>query len=469
MITAFVAGSAFAQTFATKAMSKYANRIRNHRYKSRQGLLQQDLPIASFRAQNNALLHRLAAKVFTGLGVATKAVSLTLESFALLSSRGRFSLAIFVFALMVPTVWAVAHFLKTAPPRHIVLASGLEDGLLHQYARRYIEILARSGVTVEERITNGPGDNLRLLQDPDSGVDIGFTQGGIAKFPEANNVRMIASLYYVPMWIFYRSSVTLNHVNELRNHPVAIGVSGSGARSLGEHVFALNGLTSENMTMLPLSNDAALRALQSGEVDAAIFVDGAENHAVRTALHDPTLKLLSYSKVDAYHRRLSFVTKLTLPPGVIDLAKNIPEEEVALIGTKEMLVIRDSLHPAPSTCWWMPHARNSRQTGSLRGSWRVPRNDPGRSPRFDRCRSAQTFRAELSLSLLTLLGRDTGRTGHHHIASVGCSSVAALPLPSAVAPLARPFTGLSMVRRVGSARARCCRAHGRIAHGEVAG
>jgi hypothetical protein len=148
------------------------------------------------------------------------------------------------------------------------------------------------------------------------------------------------------MWIFYRSTITLNHVNELRNHPVAIGVSGSGARSLGEHVFALNGLTSANVAMLPLSNDAALRALQSGEVDAAIFVDGAENHAVWTALHDPTLKLLSYSKVDAYHRRLSFVTKLTLPPGVIDLAKNIPEEEVALIGTKEMLAARDSLHPA---------------------------------------------------------------------------------------------------------------------------
>ena len=248
---------------------------------------------------------------------------MTLESFALLSPRGRLSLAVIIFILLVPTIWAIAYFLKSAPPRHIVLASGLEDGLLHQHAKRYIEILARSGVTVEERITNGPGDNLRLLQDPHSGVDIGFIQGGIAKFPEANNVRMIASLYYVPMWIFYRGTVTLNHVNELRNHRVATGVSGSGARSLGEHVFALNGLTSDNMAMQPLSNDAALLALQSGEVDAAIFVDGAENHAVWTALRDPTLKLLSYSKVDAYHRRLSFVSKLTLPPGVIDLAKNL--------------------------------------------------------------------------------------------------------------------------------------------------
>jgi hypothetical protein len=37
-------------------------------------------------------------------------------------------------------------------------------------------------------MTNGAGDNLRLLEDPHSGVDIGFTQGGIAKYPEANDV-----------------------------------------------------------------------------------------------------------------------------------------------------------------------------------------------------------------------------------------------------------------------------------------
>jgi TRAP-type uncharacterized transport system substrate-binding protein len=269
-----------------------------------------------------------------------------LEKFALLPSRGRLGLAAIVFASIVAAVWAVALFLQTAPPRHIVLASGLEDGLLHQYAKRYIEILARSGVTVEERITNGPGDNLRLLQDPHSGVDIGFAQGGVAKFPESNNVMMLASLYYVPMWVFYRGTDTLDHVNELRGLRVSVGVRGSGAQSLGESVLALNGLTTENLAMRHLSNDAALLALKSGEVDAAIFVDGAENHAVWAALRDPALKLLSYSRAEAYQRRLNFISRLTLPAGVVDLANNIPEKEVELIGTKEMLAARTGFHPA---------------------------------------------------------------------------------------------------------------------------
>ena len=271
---------------------------------------------------------------------------MTLENLASLSRRSRLSVAVVILALISAAAWTAGHFLQSAAPRHIVLASGLEDGLFHQYAKRYVEILARSGVTVEERMTAGAGDNLRLLEDPHSGVDIGFTQGGIARFPEANDVVMLSNLYYLPMWIFYRETDTFNHVNELRNHRVAVGAAGSGTRSLVEPVFALNDLTTENMTMLPLGNDAALRALKSDEIDAAVFVDGAQNQAVWAALHDQHLRLMSYGHADAYPRLLPFIKKLTLPSGVIDVAHDIPEKEVALIGTKAMLAARDGLHPA---------------------------------------------------------------------------------------------------------------------------
>ena len=271
---------------------------------------------------------------------------MTLEDLALLSRRGRLRVAALIFVLVVAALWASAHFLAPAPPRHIVLASGLKDGLLHEHAQRYIEILARAGVTVEERVTNGPGDNLKLLLDPKSGVDVAFMQGGSASVPGADRLVMLASLYYVPMWIFYNGPDTLSVVADLRYRRIAIGVEGSGARIFAEPVLAINGLNDSNVTMLPMSNTAALRALQSGEIGAAIFVDAPENKAVWNALHDPDLKLLSYGHAEAYQRRFSYITKLTLPPGMIEFAQNIPAKEVALIGTKEMLVARDSLHPA---------------------------------------------------------------------------------------------------------------------------
>ena len=163
---------------------------------------------------------------------------MTLEDLALLSRRGRLRVAALVFVLIVAAVWASAHYLEPAPPSHIVLASGLEDGLPHHYARRYIEILARAGVVVEERMTSGAGENLQLLQNPHSGVDIGFTHGGVARAPEADNVVMVASLYYVPLWIFYNGTDTLGQIDALRYRRIAIGVKGSGARSFAEPLFA---------------------------------------------------------------------------------------------------------------------------------------------------------------------------------------------------------------------------------------
>ena len=134
-------------------------------------------------------------------------------------------------ALLSAVALAGAWFLQGTIPRHIVLASGLEDGLYHQYAQRYKEILAREGVTVEERMTGGAEDNEQFLHNPKSGVDVAFMHGGIVKPQERGNLTMLMTLYYEPLWIFYRDPATLRQLDELRGKHVAIGSPGSGVRA----------------------------------------------------------------------------------------------------------------------------------------------------------------------------------------------------------------------------------------------
>ena len=52
-----------------------------------------------------------------------------------------------------------AQLLQPAPSRRIVLASGNASGIYHRFAQRYVEILKRDGVTVEERMTAGATEN----------------------------------------------------------------------------------------------------------------------------------------------------------------------------------------------------------------------------------------------------------------------------------------------------------------------
>ena len=66
--------------------------------------------------------------------------------------------------------------LQPQPPRRVVLATGIPQGAYAEFGGRYKNLLARHGITVELRPTQGAAENLALLRDPRSGVDIAFVQ-----------------------------------------------------------------------------------------------------------------------------------------------------------------------------------------------------------------------------------------------------------------------------------------------------
>jgi TRAP transporter TAXI family solute receptor len=262
------------------------------------------------------------------------------------SWRDALRAALLFVASIAAILWAVVHFLQPAPPRRFVLASGPSSGIYHHFAQRYKEILARDGVTVEERMTDGAADNLRLLLDPKSGVDAAFMQGGIATIAEAQDLRMLASLYYEPLWVFYRGADMLTQINQLKGKRIAVGVTGSGTRAFVEPLLAANGVTPSNSAWDSIGGTDALSALNTDQVNVALYVGGAQTPTILQALRDPAVKLMSVNRVDGYARRFPYITKLTLPAGTIDFALDIPQQNVDLIATKAMLAARLNFHPA---------------------------------------------------------------------------------------------------------------------------
>ena len=71
------------------------------------------------------------------------------------------------------------HFVEPAPPDTIHIATGDPNGAYHAVAGRFREILARSEVHLELHPTAGSVENLKLLSDPHSGIDLAFAQGGV--------------------------------------------------------------------------------------------------------------------------------------------------------------------------------------------------------------------------------------------------------------------------------------------------
>jgi len=299
------------------------------------------------------------------------------DPLALLSRREIARLSLLVIALVCAALWGSFQLLQPAPPRRIALASGAEFGLYHQYAQRYRDILARQGIEVEVRTSAGSGDNFKRLLDPKSGVDVAFMQGGAGSLPGADKLVMLATLYYEPLWIFYRDDATLRSLRELKGERrIAIGTEGSGTHVFVAPLLAAAGVKPDTAKVLPLGGPDALAALRRGEADAMLHIGGARTPLIREAMRDPSLKLMSLERADAYPRLFPHISRLSLPQGTFDLALDLPPQPVAMIGTKAMLVARDGLHPALIALLFDA----AREIHSGQGMFEAPGEFPGTAP-----------------------------------------------------------------------------------------
>lgn len=252
-------------------------------------------------------------------------------------------------ALVLTVVaFAVAiSFIKPAPPRRIVLATGRPDGAYHQFGLRYQAELAREGITVDLRPTSGSVENVRLLANPASGVDVAFVQGGSVAVVDTDLVSL-GSLYFEPLWVFVRGAGRADDIRGLRGRRVAVGPPDSGTRALVDLLLRANGIGTATATLVPLTGLDAVQALRAGEVDAAVFVASPESASVREAVAIPDATVVSFPRAEAYTRLFPFLSRLTLPEGALSLERNIPRREVFLLSPTASLVVRPDFHPALS-------------------------------------------------------------------------------------------------------------------------
>ena len=234
---------------------------------------------------------------------------------------------------------------ETLPPRTIVMATGAEGGANYELGVRYRDILAQSGVKVQLLPTSGGVENLSRLNDPRSGVDVGFIQGGTTTAKESPNVESLGTVFYEPLWFFYRSEIGDN-IQALRGRRVSIGPEGSGARTLALELikkFKLDVVIGELLGHAP---QAAAEKLIAGDIDAALIVTAWESPVIQRLIDADGIKLASIPRADAYIAHYPFLSKLVLPAGVSDILNNRPPTDIVMLAPKGSLAVRSNLHPA---------------------------------------------------------------------------------------------------------------------------
>lgn len=267
----------------------------------------------------------------------------------LLSLRDLFATAWWIF-LVAGIGFVVAYqFVEPAPPKKIVITTGSDSGAYYQFANRYAAILARNGVTLEVKISAGSLQNLERLKTDEA--QVGFVQGGVVEpkgdQDEADNSALLSlgSMFYEPVWVFYRGDKRLERLTDLRGKRVAIGQEGSGVRQLAQQLLNANEIPAGG-NLLPLSGLKAAEELQQGRIDAAFVIAAEKAPVIQVLLRSPGIKVMSFSQADAYQRRFPFLTKVVFPHGVADLVRDFPPEDITVLAPTANLIVRDDLHPA---------------------------------------------------------------------------------------------------------------------------
>lgn len=244
---------------------------------------------------------------------------------------------------------ALAWVVKSAPPDRLVLTSGPEGSSFYRWANAYQKALAARGITLELQPSNGSRENFERLRSPGARVDIGFLQGGLTKEEDLAGLVSLGSIAYQPLWVFYRNTTPISRLSELAGKRIAVGAVGSGTRTLALTLLQANGITGAPTTFVDLDAEAAASALVEGAIDAAFLMgDSAPLQTLRTLIRAPDVQLFNFRQADAYVRRHAYLNKIQLPQGSFDLGKNLPAQDVTLVGPTVELVAREGLNSALS-------------------------------------------------------------------------------------------------------------------------
>lgn len=254
-----------------------------------------------------------------------------------------FKLGLLGFVILAIAIVVAA--LDVRPPRHVTIGVGPIGGSFHQNALKYQKILAARGIDLIIRSRANSLDILPELQDPKSGLDIGFEAQDVSQYTDGN-LTNLGRIELQPLFIFASGKLGRRTVlTDLRGRRIVMPPMGSATSDAAIRMFKLYDISAENtfFTFLPLAE--AARRLRSGEFDAGAFMLSPDNKVIRDMALDSGLRLMPFPEAKAVSDHLPFLRPVIIPRGIYDIADGIPPVDTGLLAGRVNVVVREGLHP----------------------------------------------------------------------------------------------------------------------------
>jgi TRAP transporter TAXI family solute receptor len=254
-------------------------------------------------------------------------------------TEGRTRLLV-ILVLWVATLSAALVWFLSTRTEQLAIAAGPRSSESFWLASAIATVFEDSmpGIRVDVFETSGSSENAKLLESGQ--VDFALVQGD-TRVGEA--ISAVASLFFDAYQLVVAETSDIRSFSDLAGRRVAIAPKGSGENLSFWFVAEHYGLDADQLTALPMSEDAANFAMVMGQVDAVFRVRAPGNPSVRDLVRNHPMRLVAIHQSEALSLKQPAITPGVVPVGSYRGAPPLPDRDLPTAVVERLLVAHAEL------------------------------------------------------------------------------------------------------------------------------
>ena len=227
---------------------------------------------------------------------------------------------------------------RDAVPNSLVLYTGQPGGFYHQVGSHMAEAWEEATQRkLDVHSSSGSRENFQALRS--AKADLTLIQGGVEDLSELS---IIAPLSHDLVHVIVRKDASIDRIQDLKGHTIAVGMPNSGMASSAEKLLQFYGLNEQN-TQWTYRYFTQMK--EDASIDAAVVTAGILNADLSLLLGSGDYRILPMEYAPAFCEKNAYFFPALIQKGLYRLGDDFLQEDIPTVATTALLVATKSISP----------------------------------------------------------------------------------------------------------------------------
>jgi len=227
---------------------------------------------------------------------------------------------------------------RDAIPNRLVLFTGQPGGFYRQVGshltKAWEEATQRK---LDVQSSSGSRENFQALSS--AKADLALIQGGVEDLSELS---IIAPLSHDLVHVIVRKDASIDRIQDLKGHTIAVGMPNSGMASSAEKLLQFYGLNEQN-TQWTYRYFTQMK--EDASIDAAVVTAGILNADLSLLLGSGDYRILPMEYAPAFCEKNAYFFPALIHKGLYRLGDDFLQKDIPTVATTALLVATKSISP----------------------------------------------------------------------------------------------------------------------------